>query len=81
MEAIDALPPFPTAKWTLGAQNASEAVDELTPYPTAAAGTPGGVGPAVESGPKTAVGGRWSREAPLGMPLRAVTPRGIEIPR
>ena len=36
------LPPFPTAEWTLGAQNALEAGDELPHFPTAAGATPSG---------------------------------------
>ena len=79
MEAGDPLHPFPTAEWNLGAQNALEAGNEPPTFLTASGATPEGTDQAVESGPK--LGSKWGREAPLGVPLEAVTPRGIRMPR
>ena len=79
LEAGDPLPPFPTAEWNLGAQNALEAGNEPPTFLTASGATPEGTDQAVESGPK--LGSKWGREAPLGVPLEAVTPRGIRMPR
>ena len=49
VEEGKALPPFPTAAWTLGSQNRFEAGNELPPSPTAAGVTPEGTDPALES--------------------------------
>ena len=79
LEAGDEPPPLPTAGRNLGAQTVFEAGDEPPPFRTAARATPEGTDPAVESGPK--LGSKWSREAPLGVPLGAVTPRGVGMSR
>ena len=52
----EALPPFPTAEWTLGSQN------ELPPSPTTAGVTPEGTDPALESNSLTA--GETGRSSP-----------------
>ena len=79
MEAGDALPPFPTVEWNLWAQTALEAGAELPLFPTAAGTTPEEADPRWRVACK--LGSKWSREAPLGVPLGAVTPMGIGIPR
>ena len=77
MEAGDALPPFPTAELNPGAQTELEAGDELPPFPTAAGATPEGMDPGRAT---RKLGSKWIREAPWGVPLEVVAPRGIGMP-
>ena len=77
LEAGDAPPPFPTAEFNLGAQTELEAGDELPPFPTAAGATPEGMDPGRAT---RKLGSKWIREAPWGVPLEVVAPRGIGMP-